>query len=105
MTIHCSSLDSYIARKGGGIDWLFTDDDYGFSKFYDSVDTILVDRKNYDQSLTFDEYPYRGKMVYVFTHKVSASAGNGKDVKYVDTNIPDTSVDDAGRAKTNEKDQ
>ena len=84
-----SSLDCFIARKDGGIDWLFTDADYGFSRFYDSVDTILVGRKTYDQSLTFDEYPYRGKMVYVFTHKASGTADNGKDVKYVEGNIPD----------------
>ena len=56
-----SSLDSYIASHNGGIDWLFSDADYGYAKFYDSIDTILVGRKTYDQSLTFDEYPYKGK--------------------------------------------
>lgn len=56
-----SSLDSCIASDNGGIDWLFSDADYGYAKFYDSIDTILVGRKTYDQSLTFDEYPYKGK--------------------------------------------
>ncbi|MDQ3909707.1 MAG: hypothetical protein M3232_04815 [Thermoproteota archaeon] len=64
-----SSLDSYIASEGGGIDWLFTDEDYGYEKFYDSIDAILVGRKTYDQSLKFDEYPYKGKKVYVFTRR------------------------------------
>ncbi len=64
-----SSLDSYIAGEGGGIDWLFTNGDYGYAKFYDSIDTILVGRKNYDQSLKFDEYPCKGKKVYVFTRR------------------------------------
>lgn len=43
--------------------WLFTDADadYGYSQFYDSIDRILIGRKTYDQSLEFDEYPYKGK--------------------------------------------
>src|SRR5215203_3110695 len=36
-----SSLDCYIAREDGGIDWLFTDADYGYTKFYDSIDTNI----------------------------------------------------------------
>jgi dihydrofolate reductase len=56
-----SSLDSYIAGEGGSIDWLFTDEDYGYAKFYDSIDTIMVGRKTYDQSLKIDGYPYKGK--------------------------------------------
>ncbi len=88
-----SSLDSYIASEGGGIDWLFTDEDYGYEKFYDSIDAILVGRKTYDQSLKFDEYPYKGKKVYVFTHKANAEKKNKKnenshDIQYIDNDIP-----------------
>jgi dihydrofolate reductase len=84
-----SSLDCYIARQDGGIDWLFTDDDYGYTKFYDSIDTIIVGRKSYDQSLTFDDYPYKGKKVYVFTRKKIRKNNNEQDVEYIDTNIQD----------------
>lgn len=83
-----SSLDCYVAREDGGIDWLFTDADYGYAKFYDSIDTILVGRKTYDQSLTFDEYPYKGKKVYVFTRKAKGNKGE-HDVEYIDADIPD----------------
>ncbi|MFL6372720.1 MAG: dihydrofolate reductase family protein, partial [Nitrososphaera sp.] len=61
-----SSLDNFIASENDSIEWLFSDADYGYARFYDSIDTILVGRKTYEQSLTFDEYPYRGKKVYVF---------------------------------------
>jgi dihydrofolate reductase len=84
-----SSLDCYIAREDGGIDWLFTDNDYGYTKFYDSIDTIIVGRKSYDQSLAFEEYPYKGKKVYVFTRKKVRKNNNEQGVVYIDTNIQD----------------
>jgi dihydrofolate reductase len=84
-----SSLDCYIAREDGGTDWLYTDADYGYAKFYDSIDTIIVGRKSYDQSLTFDIYPYKGKKVYVFSRKKERKNNNEQDVEYIDTNIQD----------------
>lgn len=56
-----SSLDSFIADENGSIDWLFSDADYGYTDFYNSIDTILVGRKTYEQSLTFEEYPVQRK--------------------------------------------
>jgi dihydrofolate reductase len=82
-----SSLDSYIASEGGGIDWLFTNGDYGYAKFYDSIDTVLVGRKTYDQSLKFDEYPYKGKKVYVFTRRPNGKK-NTQYVEFIDGDIP-----------------
>ena len=64
-----SSLDGFIARKNGEIDWLFSDADYGYKKFYASIDTVLVGNKTYRQSLGFEEAPFKGKQVFVFTHK------------------------------------
>ena len=31
------SLDSYICRKDGSVDWLFLDQDYGMKEFFASI--------------------------------------------------------------------
>ncbi len=45
-----SSLDGYIARTSGEVDWLFTDQDYGYADFLAGVDTILMGRRTYEQA-------------------------------------------------------
>jgi dihydrofolate reductase len=67
------SLDGFIATLDDQIDWLFTDDDYGFSEFYRSVDCIVMGRKTFDVSMGFDEYPYARKRAYVFTRRRAES--------------------------------
>lgn len=62
-----TSLDGYIARTSGAVDWLFTDQDYGYTEFFEQVDTVLMGRKTYEQVLSFGEYPYQGKQGYVFS--------------------------------------
>jgi dihydrofolate reductase len=62
-----ASLDGYIARSLGEVDWLFTDQDYGYTEFSASVDTVLMGRKTYEQVLTFGEFPYQEKQSYVFS--------------------------------------
>lgn len=79
-----SSLDGYIAREDGGIDWLFSDADYGYSEFYRSTDTVIMGRKTYDQLLGFDEYPYKGKKAHVFTRE--KRSGDGR-VDFVSSDV------------------
>lgn len=71
-----SSLDGYIARPDGSVDWLDEipdpgkDDteDYGYGDFYAGVDVVLMGRITYEQVLSFDvDYPYAGKEGYVFS--------------------------------------
>lgn len=68
------SLDGYIARENGDIDWLNGDGsdpdaDFGYDKFYEGIDTVIMGKKTYDQILTFGEYPYKDTKGYVFTSK------------------------------------
>ena len=75
-----SSLDGYIARQNGDIDWLFTDQNYGYTNFLDSIDTVFMGRKTYEQVLTFGEYPYQEKNSYVFTKNLDFSANSDVEV-------------------------
>lgn len=64
-----ASVDGYIADANGGVDWLPQggSDDYGYAEFYAGVDALVMGRRTYDQVLSFGEWPYAGKPVYVFT--------------------------------------
>ncbi len=79
-----SSLDGYIARTSGDVDWLFTDADYGYAEFFDSIDTVLMGGKTYRQILEFGEYPYKGKKGFVFSKTLQ---GKNDDVEFVGGDI------------------
>lgn len=63
------SIDGYIARKDNGLDWLFSDADYGYTEFYESIDTTLMGYKTYEQILTFEAFPMQDKANIVFTRR------------------------------------
>lgn len=69
-----TSLDGFIARKGGGLDWLDEanatvpeGEDCGFHAFMDSVDTLVMGRKTYEQVLSFGQWPYDKTPVVVLS--------------------------------------
>jgi dihydrofolate reductase len=71
------SLDGYIARPDGAVDWL--DDvegegDNGYSEFYSKVGTVVMGRKTYEEVLNLtDEFPYAGKPCYVLSRQPQES--------------------------------
>ena len=69
-----TTLDGFIARSdGSSIDFLSIvereGEDYGYAKFFDSIDTLVVGRKTYETALTFPSWPHGGKRVVVMTSK------------------------------------
>ncbi|HUU47623.1 MAG TPA: dihydrofolate reductase family protein [Nitrosopumilaceae archaeon] len=62
-----SSLDGYIARENGDVDWLPESGPSGYNDFYKSIDTVIMGKTTYDQVLTFGAYPYKDKKSYIFS--------------------------------------
>lgn len=74
------SLDGYIAKPDGDISFL--DDmnqegeDYGYSAFIETVDTVILGRKTYDKILSMGvESPYGERDVYVVTRTLRENSG------------------------------
>jgi dihydrofolate reductase len=68
------SLDGYIADADGGVAWLDGDgsDTDSFSKFIETIDTVILGYKTYHQIVTElspDDWVYHGKKSYVITHR------------------------------------
>jgi dihydrofolate reductase len=73
-----TSLDGYIARPDGSIDWLTERGeragDTGYDEFMSSIDTVVLGRKTYELVLTFDFWPYDGKQVEVLSTTLAPDA-------------------------------
>lgn len=69
-----TSLDGYIARPDGSIDWLNEaqvlipdGEDCGYHAFMASVDALVMGRHTFEQVLKFDAWPYDTLPVYVLS--------------------------------------
>ena len=69
-----TSLDGYIARKAGELDWLEAantaiseDEDCGYNAFMATVDVQVMGRKTYEQVLSFGQWPYGNKPVIILS--------------------------------------
>ena len=74
------SLDGFVAREDGSIDWLPESSESSYDVFYKSIDTVIMGKTTYDQVLTFGEYPYNDKKSFVFTR---TSKNNDDNVEFV----------------------
>ncbi|MCB9210515.1 MAG: dihydrofolate reductase [Ignavibacteriales bacterium] len=90
-----TSIDGFIAKKNGDINWLMDipnpeGSDFGFNEFMNSVDAIVMGRITFEQVLKFSEWPYI-KPVFVLSStnisvpeflndKVNIIKGNPKSI-------------------------
>ena len=75
------SIDGYIARRDGSVDFLFMPKDYSMASFLASIDTVLMGRKTYTAALEMGGSFSVGPTTYVFSR--SHTAGDAKGVVFV----------------------
>jgi dihydrofolate reductase len=83
------SLDGFIARKNGSIDWLDkfnnSGEDMGYNDFIKPIDVVIMGGTTYQQILGFDcDYPYKKQKGYVFSNK---KTDKDENVTFVSGNI------------------
>lgn len=68
------SVDGFIARPDGGLDWLTgaaespdsaAGEDYGYERFIAGIDALVMGRKTYETVLGFGDWPYGTRRVVV----------------------------------------
>ena len=72
-----TSLDGFIARENGDIDWLGVSEegkqdpaeDYGYAAFFATVDALVMGRGTYEKVLTFGAWPYGATPVVVMSSR------------------------------------
>src|SRR6476469_1354649 len=74
-----TSLDGFIARKDGDIDWLtrFANDEAirAYEKFMSGIDAIVIGRGTFEKVLTFPSWPYQ-KKVFVLSSTMNRAPGS-----------------------------
>ena len=81
-----TSLDGFIARPNGDLDWLPTPDgadgeDFGYASFMSTIDTLVMGRGTYEKALTFGAWPYGKHRVVVLTTGTLASPPTSANVE------------------------
>jgi dihydrofolate reductase len=76
-----TSLDGYIAKPNDDLSFLsiveHEGEDYGYSEFIGSVDTVILGRKTYDWVMSqVSEFPHADKKAYVITRTPRPDIGN-----------------------------
>lgn len=66
-----TSLDGFIARKDGNIDWLvqFANDEaiHAYEDFISRIDAIVIGRGTFEKALSFPDWPYNKKVFVLST--------------------------------------
>lgn len=80
-----SSLDNYIARQDGAVDWLMWGKEAAafMAGFWKTIDTILMGRKTYEVALEHargKSNPYPGMKSYVFSRTLKKSADSSVEI-------------------------
>ncbi len=66
-----ASVDGFIARPNGGLDWLPADggEPHGYDEFIASVDALVIGRHTFETVLAFETWPYGSRRVVVLSSR------------------------------------
>jgi dihydrofolate reductase len=76
------SLDGYIARENGAVDFLFMPKDYSMAPFFRTVDTAVMGRKTLDVGLAMTNGKYNGYGLETYVLSRSRPSGDGGGFAY-----------------------
>jgi len=76
-----ASTDGFIAGEQDELDFLSiveqAGEDYGYQRFIETVDTVIVGKRTYDKVLSMGyPFPHGNKQAYIITHTPQASEGS-----------------------------
>ena len=76
-----TSIDGYIAREDGSIDWLenYNNNEIfkNYSEFIKKIDAVIIGKGTFEKVLTFPSWPY-DKMVFVLSSSIKKLSNNIK---------------------------
>src|SRR5712691_7639796 len=75
-----TSLDGFIARANGDVDFLPPGggEPHGYDEFMATVDALVIGRKTFETVLSFERWPYGEKRVFVLSTRPLATPPLGK---------------------------
>jgi dihydrofolate reductase len=72
------SLDGYIARPDGAVDFLFMPKDFSMGPFFKTIDTAVMGRKTYDVAIKAGGGSFGGRMAtFVFSRTLPPGERDG----------------------------
>ena len=85
-----ASLDGFIARRDGALDWLDSADKevgpHGYEEFIATIDTIVIGRKTFETVMSFDGWFYGDRRVVVLSSRpvdLSGARTRGGNVEHM----------------------
>lgn len=68
-----TSLDGYIAKKDGNLEWLTgfpnpEGGDFGYAEFIQGIDALIMGRNTFETVMAFDPWPYERPVFVLSSH-------------------------------------
>lgn len=90
-----TSLDGFISRTDGSIDWLDQansrvpkGEDFGYEQFISTVDALVMGRHTFELAKSFGEWPYRQTPVFVLSSRMNSLPGGMPNTVYLFNEAP-----------------